>query len=54
MADRPQGRRGPGDLRRVDPETRHARKSPQSRCDGYRAHVADGPKTGIITGELLA
>ncbi len=38
----------------VDPETRHARKSPQSRCDGYRVHVADGPETGIIAGEQLA
>lgn len=37
----------------VDPETRHTRKSPESRRDGYRAHVAADPQTGIITGEEL-
>jgi IS5 family transposase len=36
-----------------DPETRHTRKSPEARRDGYRAHVAADPQTGIITGERL-
>jgi hypothetical protein len=37
----------------VDPESRHTRKSPEARRDGYRAHVAACPETGIITGEKL-
>jgi IS5 family transposase len=37
----------------VDPEARHTRKSPEARRDGYRAHVAADPETGIITGEKL-
>jgi hypothetical protein len=37
----------------VDPEARHTRKSPENRRDGYRAHVAADPETGIITGEEL-
>jgi hypothetical protein len=37
----------------VDPETRHTRKSPENRRDGYRAHLAACPETGIITGERL-
>ena len=32
-----------------DPEARHTRKSPENRRDGYRAHVAADPETGIIT-----
>jgi IS5 family transposase len=36
-----------------DPEARHIRKSPEARRDGYRAHVAADPETGIITGEKL-
>jgi DDE family transposase/transposase-like protein DUF772 len=36
-----------------DPEARHTRKSPEARRDGYRAHVAAGPGTGIITDEKL-
>ena len=36
-----------------DPETRHTRKSPEARRDGYRAHVVACPETGIITGEQL-
>jgi hypothetical protein len=36
-----------------DPEARHTRKSPEARRDGYRAHVAADPETGIITGEKL-
>jgi hypothetical protein len=36
-----------------DPDARHTRKSPENRRDGYRAHVAADPETGIITaGEL--
>jgi hypothetical protein len=37
----------------VDPEARHTRKSPENRRDGYRAHVAAEPETGIITDEAL-
>jgi Transposase domain (DUF772) len=37
----------------VDPDARHARKSPEARTDGYRAQVAAAPQTGIITGEKL-
>ncbi|HZM82550.1 MAG TPA: transposase, partial [Candidatus Limnocylindrales bacterium] len=37
----------------VDPEARHTRKSPEARRDGYRAHVAAEPDTGIITDEEL-
>ena len=36
-----------------DPQTRHTRKSPEARRDGYRVHVAADPETGIITGERL-
>ena len=36
-----------------DPEARHTRKSPENRRDGYRAHVAACPETGIITGAQL-
>ena len=36
-----------------DPDARHTRKSPENRRDGYRAHVAADPQTGIITGEEL-
>jgi hypothetical protein len=37
----------------VDPDARHTRKSPERRRDGYRAHVAAEPETGIITDEEL-
>ena len=37
----------------VDPDARHTRKSPEARRDGYRAHVAADPGTGIITDEKL-
>jgi hypothetical protein len=37
----------------VDPDARHTRKSPEARRDGYRAHVAADPGTGIITDEAL-
>ena len=36
-----------------DPEARHTRKSPEARRDGYRAHVAAEPETGLITDEEL-
>jgi uncharacterized protein YcfJ len=39
--------------RSVCREARHTRKSPEDRRDGYRAHVAACPETGIITGEQL-
>jgi IS5 family transposase len=32
----------------VDPDTRHTRKSPEARRDGFRAHVAVEPDTGLI------
>ena len=35
----------------VDPQARHTRKSPEGRRDGYRAHLAAEPGTGIITDE---
>jgi hypothetical protein len=34
----------------VDPEARHTRKSKSARRDGFRAHVAAEPGTGLITG----
>jgi transposase len=37
----------------VDPDARHTRKSPENRRDGYRAHVAAEPETGIITDEKV-
>jgi IS5 family transposase len=37
----------------VDPDARHTRKSPEARRDGYRAHIAADPDTGIITDEKL-
>jgi hypothetical protein len=37
----------------VDPDARHTRKSPEARRDGYRAHAAAEPSTGIITDEAL-
>ncbi len=36
-----------------NPEARHTRKSPEARRDGYRAHLAADPETGIITDEKL-
>ena len=35
------------------PDARHTRKSPEARRDGYRAHLAADPETGIITDEKL-
>lgn len=40
-------------ISQVDPDARHTRKSPEARRDGYRAHVAAEPETGIITDEAL-
>src|SRR5690349_6440868 len=37
----------------VDPDARHTRKSPEARRDGYRAHLAAEPETGIVTDEKL-
>jgi hypothetical protein len=37
----------------VDPDARHTPKSSEGRRDGYRAHVAAEPETGIITDEEL-
>lgn len=37
----------------MDHDARHTRKSPENRRDGYRAHVAAEPETGIITDEAV-
>lgn len=37
----------------VDPETRHMHKSRSNYRDGYKAHMAVEPETGIITGVEL-
>src|SRR5207244_10941821 len=37
----------------VDPEARHMHKSSSSYRDGYKAHVAVEPDTGIITAAAL-
>jgi IS5 family transposase len=37
----------------VDPETRHMHKSRSEYRDGYKAHVAVEPETGLITGADL-
>ena len=37
----------------VDPESRHAHKSRASYRDGYKAHIAGEPETGLITANTL-
>jgi IS5 family transposase len=37
----------------VDPESRHAHKTRASYRDGYKAHVAVEPETGIVTGNTV-
>jgi IS5 family transposase len=37
----------------VDPETRHMHKSVSQYRDGYKAHIAVEPETGIITASTL-
>lgn len=37
----------------VDPETRHMHKSRSEYRDGYKAHIAVEPETGIITNSTL-
>ncbi len=37
----------------VDPEARHMHKSVSSYRDGYKAHLAVEPETGLITAEAL-
>jgi Transposase DDE domain len=37
----------------VDPDSRHAHKSRHQRQDGYKAHVAVEPGTGLFTGGKL-
>ena len=37
----------------VDPEARHTRKSPSQPRDGYKAHVAIEPETGLVTDAVL-
>jgi hypothetical protein len=38
----------------VDPDSRHVHKSQHRRQDGYKAHVAIEPGTGLFTGGRLA
>jgi hypothetical protein len=37
----------------VDPQARHARKTSAQRRDGYKAHLATEPETGLVTGCAL-
>lgn len=37
----------------VDPETRHTRKTPERKQDGFKAHVAVEPDTGLATAAAL-
>ena len=37
----------------VDPEARHMHKSQSTYRDGYKAHIAVEPDTGLITGAVL-
>ena len=37
----------------VDPQARHTRKTSAQRRDGYKAHVAVEPETGLVTGCAL-
>jgi len=37
----------------VDTDTRHSRKSPSDRHDGYKAHLAVEPETGLVTAAAL-
>ena len=37
----------------VDPETRHMHKSRSSYRDGYKAHIAVEPETGLVTAAAL-
>jgi IS5 family transposase len=37
----------------VDPETRHMHKSRSEYRDGYKAHIAVEPETGLVTSALL-
>ena len=47
--------RSPGDrvISTVDPDTRHAHKTVHRRQDGFKAHIAVEPDTGIITACAL-
>jgi hypothetical protein len=37
----------------VDPQARHARKTSAAKRDGYKAHVAAEPETGLVTACAL-
>ena len=37
----------------VDPEARHGHKTRTSKRDGYKAHVATEPETGLVTAAVL-
>lgn len=37
----------------VDPETRHTRKSPERKQDGFKAHLSVEPDTGLATAAAL-
>ena len=52
MADRPRHREGRV-ISVVDPESRHTHKTSHSYRDGYKAHIAAEPDTGLITAADL-
>ena len=37
----------------VDPDARHARKSREKKQDGFKAHIAIEPDTGLVTAAVL-
>ena len=37
----------------VDPDTRHAHKSREKKQDGFKAHIAIEPDTGLVTAAVL-
>ncbi len=38
----------------VDPETRHMHKSRSEYRDGYKAHIAVEPETGLVTSAIVS
>ena len=53
MADRPQRTAKDRVISTVDPETRHMHKSRSSYRDGFKAHIAVEPETGLITAPAV-
>ena len=37
----------------VDPEARHGHKTRTRKRDGYKAHIATEPETGLVTAVAL-